>query len=175
MAGGTGDDVTPRHLGAGRSGLLLGVAGRFVQRLPDDPTRIVLARIERLSVLDTQRLGRVVPGDVDLGSQQSGQFTELLRIVGQPTRAEDDRSDDADLLEVQAEHVRLHSVDGRWISPSSPSCRRSWTQATASAARKSRTIGAATKTIESTSAAGVTRAANTTIPTMLTRHAFAIV
>src|SRR5699024_3011319 len=142
------------------------VAGRFVQRLPDDPTRIVLVRIERLPVLDTQRLGRVVPGDVDLGSQQSGQFTALLRIVWQPTRAEDDRCDDADddePLEVHAEHVRLLSVDGRWISPSSPACRRSWTQATASAARKSRTIGAATKTIESTSAAGVTSAASTPV------------
>src|SRR5699024_6186485 len=166
MAGGTGDDVMPRHLGAGRSGLLLGAAGRFVQRLTHDATRSVLARFDRLPVLDTPRLGRVVPGDADLGSQQAVRFTELLRIVGQPTRAEDDRCDDADdddLLEVHAEHVRLLSVDGRWISPSSPSCRRSWTQATASAARKSRTIGAATKTIESTSAAGVTSAASTPV------------
>src|SRR5699024_12681280 len=116
--------------------------------------------------------------DADLAPWQSGQITEARRVGGQPPRVEDERCDDADdddLPEVQAEHVRLLSGDGRWISPSSPSCRRSWTQATASAARKSRTIGAATKTSESTSAAGVTRAANTTSPTMLTRHAFAIV
>src|SRR5699024_2910219 len=178
MTGGPGDDVTPRHLGVGRSGLRCGASGRCLECFTDDPARIVLARIERLPVLDSQRFGRAVPGDGDLSSQQSSQFAELLRVVGQPTRAEDDRCDDADdddLLEAQAEHVRLLSVGARWVSLSSPTCLRSWTQATASAARKSRTIGAATKTIESTSAAGVTRAANTTIPTMLTRHAFAIV
>ncbi|WP_434594427.1 hypothetical protein [Brevibacterium sp. 1718] len=98
MSGRTGDDNAAGRLGEGSSvpargkfGMLSRTRGsslrapgaaRFVQRLSDDPARIVLSRIKSSPVLGAHRFGGPSPRRIDLGTEQAGELAELLRVVG---------------------------------------------------------------------------------------------